>query len=328
MKKHTYLIPALLLFYFGRIIIAYADDVTPDPQELINEMSKASRDLNYDGVFMYRLGKQIDTMRIIHKSGTNGIYERLVSLTGHAREVVRDKDEVKCIFPEKKSVVVDRSRAGKLVSGYLPNPIQSISDYYDFEIAGEDRIAGIDAWIVNIRPVDKYRYGYQIWIAKDSKLLLKSELKNQLGITLEQIMFAQLNILDEVDDELLKPSTLGKDFTWYNNIGTKEEKSVNKNEKQWQVTWMPDGFTMSEHAMEPMRTSHTPVEHLVYTDGLAMVSIFVEKLNEQPTADAGPTQFGGVNAYAVQSDDYQITAVGEVPKATVKLMADSVKSLH
>ena len=182
-------------------------DSLPEPHVLIDEMSTASRSLNYDGVFVYTLGKQIDTMRIIHKAGNGYSYERLISLTGHAREVIRDKDQVRCYFPENKAVVVEKSRLGKLISTYLPNPIKSISDFYIFEIVGEDRIAGLDAWIINIRPIDKYRYGYQLWIDKNSRLLLKSELKNQLGVTLEQIMFTQLNVLDDIDDTLLEPST-------------------------------------------------------------------------------------------------------------------------
>ncbi|GJM05675.1 MAG: sigma factor AlgU regulatory protein MucB [marine bacterium B5-7] len=312
---------------FGGVLTVCADDSLPEPQVLIDEMSTASRSLNYDGVFVYTLGKQIDTMRIIHKSGDGHSYERLISLTGHAREVIRDKDQVRCYFPENKAVVVEKSRLGKLISTYLPNPIQSISDFYIFEIAGEDRIAGLDAWIINIRPIDKYRYGYQLWIDKDSRLLLKSELKNQLGVTLEQIMFAQLNVLDDIDDALLEPSTAAEGFTWYKNSAS-ESLSTKESEKQWKVTWMPAGFSMSEQSKEPMLTSHMPVEHLIYSDGLAMVSIYVEKLNQRPEMIVGASNFGGVNTYAVFAGGYQITAVGEVPKSTVKLMADSVKSYH
>ncbi len=311
----------------GPFSSAYAEDSVPDPQVLIDEMSKASRDLNYDGVFLYRLDKQIDTMRIIHKAGPDGPRERLVSLTGHAREVIRDKDQVRCFFPESKAVVVEKSRVGKLISTYLPSPIKSISEFYVFELVGEDRVAGLDAWIINIRPVDKYRYGYQLWIDKKSKLLLKSELKNQLGVTLEQIMFAQLNVLDDIDDDLLKPSVTGEDFVWYQNGKDLIEEKRESN-KQWTVTWAPGGFTMSEHLKEPLSSSRMPVEHLVYTDGLAMVSVYVEKLNELPKTTAGPLSFGGVNTYAVYINGYQITAVGEVPKTTVKLMVDSVKSNH
>lgn len=319
--KTLFFISALL---FGSFSYVYADN-KPDPQVLIDDMSKASHDLNYDGIFIYHLGKQMDTMRIIHKSGEDGIYERLISLSGNAREVIRDKDQVKCFFPEDKKVVVDKSRLGKLISTYLPNPINSISEFYNFEIAGEDRVAGMDAWIVNIRPNDKYRYGYQLWIEKQSRLLLKSELKNQLGITLEQIMFTQLKVLDDIDDALLKPSMSAKNFKWFNNI--KSFNFKNDNEKQWQVTSMPSGFSMSTQEKESMMNSYMPVEHFVYTDGLAMVSVFVEKINSQDIK-SGLSSFGGVNTYSTHTEGYQITAVGEVPKATVQLMADSVKSLH
>jgi sigma-E factor negative regulatory protein RseB len=82
---------------------------------------------------------------------------------------------------------------------------------------------------------------------------------------------------------------------------------------------------MSEQSKEPMLTSRIPVEHLVYSDGLAMVSIYVEKLDKQPDIVVGASNFGGINTYAVYTSGYQITAVGEVPKITVKLMADSVE---
>ena len=91
---------------------------------------------------------------------------------------------------------------------------------------------------------------------------------------------------------------------------------------------MPAGFTISERAKQMMMTSKIPVEHMVYSDGLAMVSIFVEKVPQEPDAKPGPAQFGGVNAYAKLVNGYQITAVGEVPESTVKLMADSVKALN
>jgi sigma-E factor negative regulatory protein RseB len=315
-----------LLVFFGNTSAALAVSDAPDPQLLIDNMSKATRDLNYDGVFVYRLGQKMETMRIIHKASDDGIYEKLISLTGNAREVIRNKDQVKCYYPEDKKVVVDRSRLGKLVSTYLPSPISSISEFYRFEIVGEDRVAGKQAWIVNIKPIDKFRYGYQLWIEKESHLLLKSELKNQLGGTLEQIMFTQLEVLNNIDDESLKPSTSGKNYTWYKN-----EKSVNfksDSDKKWQVTSMPAGFSMSKKEKESVMYSYMPVEHFLYSDGLAMVSVYVEKLQEKDTITTGVSSIGGVNTYSLHVDGYQITAVGEVPKATVQLMANSVKSIH
>ena len=319
------------IFSLGFVLLAcqlaVADTSKPDPQDLINQMSAANRDLNYDGVFMYRMGNQINSMRIIHKADENGISEKLISLTGHAREVVRSNEEVKCYFPEKNAVVIDESRLGKLVSAYLPNPIQSISQFYNFETVGEGRVAGLDTWIVNIRPKDDHRYGYQLWIDKHSKLLLKSELKNQLGVSLEQMMFANININGEIDESLLQPSFMGKEVELINNIQY-GQTNADRQKPDWQATWMPAGFTMREHSKQLMMTSKMPVIHMVYSDGLAMVSIFVEKLTKDPDAQQGPSQFGGVNAFSTQVNDYQITAVGEVPKTTVEKMAASVKAIN
>ncbi|MEM7027668.1 MAG: MucB/RseB C-terminal domain-containing protein [Pseudomonadota bacterium] len=300
---------------------------SPDPRLLINEMSKASKTLNYDGVFLYRLNNQMNTMRIIHKVDENGIKEKLTSLTGHAREVIRTDEQVKCYFPEKNAVVVDESRIGKLISSYLPDPIESISEFYEFEIAGADRVAGLDAWVVNIMPKDEYRYGYQLWIEKDSKLLLKSELKSQKGKSLEQVIFAQIKIGQEIDDQLLIPTFSNEDINIINNIQHGETLS-NSLKRKWQVTWLPNGFAMSEYAKQAMMTSQDPVDHLVYSDGLAMVSIFVEKLAGSSDETEDASRFGGVHTYAVEHNGYQITAVGEVPRQTVKMMADSVKALN
>lgn len=323
---------SLAHFFAGGLLLlafqlAAAADIKPDPQSLINEMSAASRSLNYDGVFMYRMGNQTNTMRIVHKSTEEGIREKLTSLTGHAREVVRDNEQVKCYFPENNSLLIDESRLGKLVSSYLPSPIQSISEYYTFETVGEGRVAGRSAWVVNIRPRDEFRYGYQLWIDKQSRLLLKSDLKNQLGTSLEQIIFAQIQISEDIDDDLLKPSFSDKEVTLINNVQHGQAQTT-RHALDWKATWMPAGFSMNEHSRQAMMTSDIPVDHITYSDGLAMVSIFIEKLSQEPDENEGPAKFGGVNTYSTIANGYQITAVGEVPKNTVKQMADSVQSLN
>jgi sigma-E factor negative regulatory protein RseB len=307
--------------------IVFAGNASIEVQKLIDEMSMASRELNYDGVFVYRRARQMNTMRIIHRADKEGEHERLVSLTGFAREVIRDGNKVRCYFPEKQSVMVEESHAGKLISSYLPHPIESISEYYQFTIAAQDRVAGRDAWVVNIIPRDNYRYGYQLWIDQDSKLMLKSELKNSNGVTLEQIMFTQLDVLEQIPDSLLKPTVTGTDYTWYETAANGKTK-MQYGGNHWKVTWMPDGFAMSEYGKQSMSMSKMPVDHMVFTDGLAMVSVFIEKLTKDPQVVEGPSTMGGINTFAILSNGYQVTAVGEVPRATVKLMASSARLME
>ena len=137
-------------------------------------------------------------------------------------------------------------------------------------------------------------------------------------------MFTQLDILESVPDEMLKPSISGKGYTWHNN-SDKSEKVTSINGK-WQVAWMPNGFVKNNQEMYPLADSANPVNHIVYSDGLATVSIFIKKLDVDTELTAGLSKMGGVNAFARVANGYQVTAFGEVPQATVRRMANSVSS--
>ncbi len=322
--SHFFLLQRGLLPLFLLVLpsLLLADDTSQQAQLLINQMSQASRDLNYDGIFVYRRGSRMDTMRLIHKSGEEGEFERMVSLTGQTREVIRDGKSVTCIFPDNQSMLIKRSQPKQFIAAQLPNPIEKIADYYEFSLAGQDRVAGRTAWLINISPKDDYRYGYQLWIDEDTKLLLKSELKDDSGWAIEQIVFTHLEVLDSVPDELLKPSISGQGYTWYS--GSTEDMPVSVSKNGWQVKTMPAGFSQSDHEIQALAENTLPVEHMVYSDGLALVSVFIEKV-DNPAAEANVvSRRGGINTYATYNDGYQITAVGEVPGKTVELMAKSV----
>lgn len=302
---------------------AAAEDATSArAQELINSMSRAVRERNYDGTFIYLRHRQMDSMRLIHKADQGGEFERLVSLTGMPREVIRDDRSVRCIYPDDEAVVVEKSRPRKYVA-QLPEPVERIAPYYLFTLDGEDRVAGRDAWVVNIQPRDAFRYGYRLWIDKESMLLLKSELRDKSGFPLEQIMFTELRVLETVPDELLQPGVSGQNYTWYHSASS-TERGEDVREDRWIVSWMPSGFSMNEHERQALVASGKPVDHMVFSDGLASVSVFIEQLDGEGEMAVGLSRMGGVNTYAKYLGDFQVTAVGEVPPATVQRIANSV----
>lgn len=328
MKTNSFILPDCRLFFcivllqLPAYVLAGENDLTP--QQLVNRMSRATHELNYDGIFIYRHGSQLDTMRIIHKNDNNGEVERLVSLTGHAREVIRNKNSVTCIFPDNKAVIVEKSRPYDFPLTELLAPIENITKYYRISVTGNDRVAGNAAIVVTIQPNDNYRYGYQLWIDENDYLLLKSELKNESGYPLEQIIFTKLDVLGSVPDELLKPSVSEKGFTRYDNTALNPGSRAEVN--NWQVKWIPDGFTLSNHEQNAFTADGTEVDHMVYTDGVAMVSVFIEKVRQRSEFVPGPSKMGAVNAFTSHTSGYQITAVGEVPSSTVEKMAVSVVS--
>ena len=312
----------ILLLLWSLPSSAGGADTSNQARQLINAMSSAGRQLNYDGIFVYRHGSKMDTMRIIHKANGGNEQERLVSLTGSAREVIRDSETVTCYFPDNQAVLVEKSRYKKFLSTQLPEPIEKIADYYDFSVGGKERVAGRSAWIINIMPRDDYRYGYQLWIDEETKLMLKSELKDDSGWPVEQILFTSISFLPDIPDELLKPAVSGKGYTWYSNSA--KGSPVTADRSAWEVTSLPTGFMLTGREKQDAPENGTPLEHMIYSDGLAMVSVFIEQVNAPGNLQAHPTKIGGVNTFAIYTNGYQVTAVGEVPLKTVRLMANSV----
>ncbi len=78
----------------------------------------------------------------------------------------------------------------------------------------------------------------------------------------------------------------------------------------------------SPRAIRPPHGKRQPVAHIVYSDGLVAISVFVEPLNAPPRNSGAVRR--AVNAYTRQVDDYLVTVLGEVPSAALKDVAFSV----
>ena len=123
-------------------LIAHADNEVT----LLQRMDVAAKQLNYEGVFSYRTGKTMQAIRIIHRANQQGEIERLISLNGVAREVIRNNEMMTCIYPEGKSVQPDHRPLGRGFPGDFLNRLNLASDYYQFALGREERVAGQRHW--------------------------------------------------------------------------------------------------------------------------------------------------------------------------------------
>ncbi len=293
-------------------------------QDLLRRMEEATRRLNYDGVFVYQRGTQIDSMRLVHMFDGDRERERLLSLSGPPREVVRDGARVTCLYADDQAAVVERNPSHDLIGIGFSAPVDSLVDSYGFSLEGSDRIAGREAWVVAVDPLDRDRYAYRLWIDGQTGLLLKSVILGRGGRVLEQVQFTTLSILEQADVTLLEPEITGSGFTWRTDREESAAPAASVSETAWRVEWVPPGFDLKENNVQSMATREMPVGHLVYSDGLAMVSVFIEQLMPDETPLQGFSARGAVNAFSRVADNYQITVVGELPLPTVRQIAASV----
>lgn len=286
-------------------------------------MNKAAQSLSYDGIFVYSHDGQIETMRVVRKIGADGMRERLYSLNGAAREIIRSDKEVWCYLPdEKKGVHEYRQSSKRNFPSIFPEDIRNLNSFYEIKLGDRGRIADRFAQRISIDPKDKHRYGYNLWVEVESGLLLKAELLDVGGAVIERHMFAKVAIGLTVSAVDLEPNISKEKLVWFGQgkPAVKEQSSS----PEWEIAKVPKGFAQSQWIQRLSPSSKQLVEHFVFTDGLATVSIFIEKSVDSKKAMYGVSRMGAIHAFGIMVDDHQVTVVGEVPGATVSLIGKSV----
>jgi len=289
----------------------------------LSKMHQAAHTVNYQGIFVYGQKNNLSSMRIIHSADANGERERLLSLDGTGREVIRSKNSVTCILPDSKSVTVEKNRPKSKFPPAFPVKVSELSRNYTFYLAGKETVAGHTAQKIIIEPKDQFRYGHALWIDDKTGLLLKTHLMDETKQTIEKFMFTQIDYMENIPEKLLKPSISGQNFTWYESgQDKKEEKNVSSS---WRVKHLPSGFNADMNRRHVMPRSGIAIEQLMYSDGLSSVSVFIEKHSNNNDQITGDSQMGAINACGRGlENNIHVTVVGEVTNATVKMMCDSV----
>jgi sigma-E factor negative regulatory protein RseB len=287
-------------------------------------MNQALTTLNYDGVFSHIQGGTVETLRIIHRVQDGNVMERLVSLDGSGREFIRTGSQLACYLPDARTVLVEKQPEPSLLLGRLPRFDAATSRFYDIKALKRTRIIGRKTRLLEVDPKDDYRYGYRIWIDEATGMPLRTQLCDGAGHVIEQVVFASITTPDQIPDSAFKPDVSTAGFQWLRQVPT--PLPPNAPVYTWSALRLPPGFHMSAHASQVMPGATGLVEHLVYTDGVTSVSVFVESHVHVGHTPAGSAQLGPTSTFTTIVDGHPITAVGEVPPETVKFIANSMQA--
>lgn len=306
---------------------SYAASSQNDAMQWIQKMSNAMQEFSYQGHFVYLHDGQMESMSIVHVKDEMGNRERLVSLNGEAREILRDNKNITCIWPSSKQVVVDRVRQTNNASPiWIPEDVERLSKFYDFTLSGYDRVADHDAVMISIVPKDEFRYGMKVWLDQDTGLLVQSSVINGKGDSVEQVMFTELTLL--TIDQQKSFSVLPVIDESYALIQSHQGADGNQvsSDNNWRLQSVPGGFWLESSFRKKMAASDDYTQQMIFTDGMASVSVFIELANEQQLT--GESSMGAVNAFGTRYKEFTVTAIGEVPAVTVRQMAESVIYLN
>ena len=309
-------IPLLTLLLGGWFIVpAHADDA----QNWLTRLGQAEQQQSFHGTFVYERNGSFSTHNIWHRVQDGKVHERLLQLDGSAQEVVRIDGQTQCV-------------SGTLIAGLgdAPNSTarvldpQKLKNWYDLAVIGKSRVAGRSAVIISLTPRDQHRYGFELHLDKETGLPLKSLLLNDKGQLLERFQFTQLNTADMPADKDVQP---GDDCKAVAVVSDKA--SAAKVAQAWHSDWLPPGFELTSSTTRKDPETKAQVNSLLYGDGLARFSVFLEPLNGATVIDTrvqlGPT-VAVSRRLSTSEGEMMVTVVGEIPAGTAERIALSMRS--
>lgn len=301
-------------------VAAPAQAATSEGVALLMRIQQAAQRENYAGIFIYQQGNQVLSSRVTHVADRTGEHEKLELLDGQVREFIRHNDDVRCYVPDNKLILIEKRARYDSFPALLTSAPTGIDQYYRFSSEGFDRIAGRMAQAVRLEARDKLRYGYRLWFDRDSSLLLKAQTVDEKGAVVEQVAFTDIVIGGAVDREKIRPSTPNTDG-WRTEIS--QITPVDLERKGWSVAQPIAGF---HKVMEVRRAfgGREDVGQMVYSDGLAAISIFIEPAPPPGVAE-GDARKGPINVVTRRLGAYWLTVVGDLPAAAVRQMASAVE---
>ena len=301
---------------------AHADEAAKaEARVWLERMAEALTTRNYDGLFTHTTPRQSEAMRIVHRSEGGRTVERLVSLDGSGREIIRTPEVVHCYFPDRRMVLVEpNSDRGSLIKG-LPAAAQELDANYDIRMSTGHRLLGVEARLIEIRPRDAYRYGYRLWLDEKTAMPLRSAVCDANDRIVEQIHFTRLDVDQPIAARDLEPAVDPAGFRLVRSPGQPVRSRASG--PPWQAARVPPGFRLIRTRSQVLPGADQPVQHLVYSDGMAVVSVFIEAGGQVQPAPV-ETTVGSASAFSATVGGIQVTAVGEVPPSTVRIIATSV----
>ncbi len=309
-------IPLVPLLLGGWLVLpVHADDA----QDQLKRLAQAEQKQSFQGTFVYERNGSFSTHQIWHRVGDGKVREHLIQLDGSAQEVLRIDGVTQCV-------------SGSLVPGVSNIPdspahafdATKLSSWYDMKTAGKSRVAGRPAVVVTLTPRDQHRYGIELHLDSETGLPLKSLLLSDKGQLLERFQFTELNTAALPTDDMLQPSADCKPVQTVKNKSDAQVQQI-----AWHSDWLPPGFELSSAGARKDPDSKALVTSLMYDDGLARFSVFIEPVSGAAVTDIR-TQLGPTVAVSrrltTPKGDAMVTVVGEIPIGTAERIALSMRN--
>lgn len=297
----------------------------------LRRVHEASQQKAYTGTFVVSNGNGVASAKIWHVCDGAQQMERVESLSGMSRVTYRHNDRVITYFPASRRAIVERRESLGLFPDFLDATDASIGAFYQFSMHGVERIAGLEADVVHLVPIDRLRYGWKVWSERKTGLVLQLQTLDLDGKVLEQSAFSELKL--DAPVKMRQLSHLMEQTDGY-RLESPEKVKVSAELQGWVLRKGVPGFREMGCYQRPiLGRAETSVKNggamqWVFSDGLASVSVFVEPYDMRRHLREGGGSLGGVtHSLTYRIGEWWATAVGEVPVSTLRVFLQGLERI-
>ncbi|MBI4755143.1 MAG: MucB/RseB C-terminal domain-containing protein [Betaproteobacteria bacterium] len=311
------------LAVLGFVALPAGADSGQEANVWLSRVASAARSLNFTGTFVYQSGSRTETSRITHALDAGVEREKIEVLDGSPREIVRVNDEVRCFVADIRTVIIEKYAERSRFPGRLPVGLTDLTENYRVAKGEASRVADRESQLLILEPKDRLRHGYLFWVDQATGLLLKARTVDERGESLEQFHFTSVNIGGVIARDALRSRLERKVAEW--KVHDARATEENSNESKWVFRTAVRGFRPSP-GLRRKGDQGGEVMHYVFSDGLASISVFIERLGASHVGlEPRSRSAGAVNVYQRVSAGHLVTVLGEVPHQSLVVLGDGVE---
>jgi sigma-E factor negative regulatory protein RseB len=302
------------------LLLASAPTRAQPPPDWLDRMLRAGDQMHYGGAIVYTQAQSVSAMRLVHVGAPEGPLDRVQTLDGGYWELRRNVLGAQLLVPGDIPVGgIAVCPLGGNFAVEVPRRLKAVRGLYRLNEAGKSRVAGRVVQQIEAVPADPYRYGVRLAIDEDAGLLLRATLLGPNGVPVEQVFFTAVEYADT-------PQARARGIALANEppppglvaFPLSSEQSASA----WEARWLPPGFALRRRMLDD--TGPAPTEQLLYSDGLAALSVFIEPHDPATPPLTGPVQLGTANAFGTVYPGYRVVVIGAVPEATLRLVSENL----
>jgi len=261
-------------------------------------------------------------VRITHAMVGNDEHERIEPLDGPAYEIVRKNDEMFCYFPDAKTVRLDRRVTARFFPTILSGTPTAVAASYEVKLGPTERVLGYECRWIRLEPRDGMRHAQSLCSEVQTGLTLRVRTLNDKKQPVEHYTFTDLKIGPQVARPEMKSIFEARVKRWMSDSQPREETKAT--DTGWTVTNAPANFVKVAELRRTLPGREHPVSQLIYSDGLANMSVFVEPNKPTARTSEASSEDGATSFFVRPMGETLVSVLGEVPLATAQQVARSV----